>query len=754
MLVAFISGITVGSAIVARVISRSHRLVEWLAGTQAGIAGSMLLILPLYGLVPYVFWWTAHLLDRSDASYPFFLALQFAFGFILLVVPTVFMGMGLPVAARIASQRADRVGSSVGLVFSVNTIGTVLGTLAAGLVFFPAVGVQRTVEIAVVLNALAAGVVLGWGGGMAPRAGRLLAVAVVAVAAIGIYISPAWSQATALSGVFRYINKNVDPPSSYREFVQRFSPLAVPYYREGTTATVGVIETPANGGVQRVLIINGKPDASSVADLPTQVLLGQLPMFLHDDPKRALVIGLGSGVTAGSVLRHPIERVDGVEISPEVVEAAETFSETNGRPMDDPRFHLTVDDALTMLQLTDRRYDVIVSEPSNPWIAGIGSLYTSEFFALCRERLSDDGLMVQWFHLYEMDDEMFRLVLRTFQSAFPHVSIWSPLSTDVILIGSAREINPDEDRWQRLWGQPEVRSDLERIGIGRPSTLYTLQVMDGDNVRRYADEGPLNTEDLPRLEYGAPRAFFVNRGVKGLEPFDQRLHVGRQPLPLQRRWQNAPFSMDELSDAARWHENAVRGTPSLAYQFLAEMHRRDPRNVAVISRYADIAVRVGNIEEGLQLLRKRVELDPRDPEALEVLAWKLFDAGQRNATSFASASTDESERLLRRAVEIVKDTVDRYRVRLADIMYAEGRYRQAMDQYARAIQLRETHRPDPYIAQDQLFTRLAMCLYQVGDRSRAAGYALRATQLNPRNELARDLVFRLWTEGSVVSKSE
>ncbi len=754
MLVAFISGITAGSAIVARFISRSSRLVLWLAASQAGVAGSMLAVLPLYGLVPYIFWWTAHLLDRSEASYPLFLALQFLFGFILLVIPTVFMGMGLPVAARIASRRVDSVGTSVGLVFSVNTVGTVLGTIAAGMWFFPAVGVKHTVEIAVLVNTLAAASVLWWGGALAPRVARFAASGVVVVAGLALALSPSWSQATTLSGVFRYINKNIDPPSSYDEFVRRFSPSSVPFYREGPTATVGVIETPAAGGVQKVLIINGKPDASSVTDLPTQVLLAELPMVLHEDPKRALVIGLGSGVTAGSLLRHPVERVDCVEISPEVVDASEEFAATSGRPTTDPRFHLTVDDALTMLQVTDRTYDVIVSEPSNPWIAGIGSLYTTEFFALCRSRLTPGGLMVQWFHLYEMDDEMFRLVLRTFRSAFPHVSVWSPLSTDVILIGSDRVVEPNDGRLADLWSQPSVRADFRRIGIQQPGTIYTLQMMGDEPVRRYSDEGPLNTEDLPLLEYGAPRAFFVNRGVKGLEPLDQRLHGGDRSIALQRRWIDHPFTDAELDDAAAWHSDPVRGTPALAYQFLSELYRRRPRDPELIGRFADIAGRVGNLEESLRLLRTRVELFPRDPDALETLAWRLFDAGRRTATSFATTSTDEPERLLRRAIELRKDTVDRYRVRLADIMYAGSRFRQAMDQYARAIQIRETYRPDPYIAQDQLFTRLALCLYQVGDRSRAAGFALRATQLNPQNEQARDLVFRLWTEGSVVSKSE
>jgi hypothetical protein len=407
-----------------------------------------------------------------------------------------------------------------------------------------------------------------------------------------------------------------------------------------------------------------------------------------------------------------------------------------------------VEDALAFLQLTDRTYDVIVSEPSNPWIAGIGSLYTREFFNLCRRRLNDGGLMVQWFHLYEMDDEMFQLVLRTFQGTFPSVTLWSPMSTDVILVGSDQPVAPNDERLVRVMNQPLIHGDLRRIDIQGPGTLLTLQVLSEQNVRLYAGDGPMNTEDLPRLEYGAPRAFFVNRGVKGLSEIDERIHYSGSITPLQARWADRPFSDEELLNAALWHAHPVRGNPLLAHQFYAELLRRRPNDVRIIRSLADIAAQIGRTDESISLLRKRAELLPRDPSALENLAWKSFEAGNRTANAIVPQRTEESEQLLRRAIALVKDTVDLYRVRLADIMYAGKRYRQAMDQYARAIQIRESHNPDPYIAADVLWTRLAMCLYLVGEKSRAAGYALRATQINPHNEQAKDLVFRIWTEGS------
>ena len=278
--------------------------------------------------------------------------------------------------------------------------------------------------------------------------------------------------------------------------------------------------------------------------------------------------------------------------------------------------------------------------------------------------------------------------------------------------------------------------------------MLTLQVIGTESVDRYVEEGPFNTEDLPLLEYGAPRAFFVNSGVKGLVDIDERIHGAGSQTALQHRWEVRAFTDAELRNAADWHAHPIRGNQLLAYEFIWTLHQRHPRDPEILNRLATIAEKVGNVEEGIMWRRRRAALTPRDPSALEQLAWKLFESGNRTANVLVPQRTKESEELLHRAIALVRDTVDLYRLRMADIMYSGRRYRQAADQYARAIQLREIHRADPYIAHDLLFARLALCLYQIGEKPRAAGYALRAIQLNPDNREARDLVYRIWTEGS------
>ena len=188
----------------------------------------------------------------------------------------------------------------------------------------------------------------------------------------------------------------------------------------------------------RSLVIDGKVDASNMGDMLTQRLLGLLPVLLHRDPQELCVIGLGSGVTAGSALaRGTVRRADVVEISPEVVQGvARSSSAKTGGVLDAPGVRLIVGDGRSHLLLTRRRYDVIVSEPSNPWMAGIAALFTREFFEAARARLQPDGLLCQWAHTYDMSQADLQSIVQTFASVFPQATMWLVGEGDLLLIGT------------------------------------------------------------------------------------------------------------------------------------------------------------------------------------------------------------------------------------------------------------------------------------------------------------------------------
>jgi spermidine synthase len=748
MLVAFISGITIGSWIVSALIDRIRSVPGALAMCQIGVGVAMALMLPVYGRIPYIYWQLGALLTRVEGTYSIFLLLQFIVGFAIMIVPTIFLGMSLPFASRIATRSVTVLGTSVGTVFSINTLGTVVGSLGAGLVLIPLIGVRHAMEFGFVLN-LACGVVLAFNNEKFSALARgAIASLAVAVTLIAVVFGPNWNETVALSGVFRQVSGNRTPPSSYSEFLKIAAANKVLFYKEGASATVGVVEHPTATGTQNVLLINGKADASSVSDLPTQVLLAQVPMMFHPSPDTVLVIGFGSGVTVGSVLTHPVKLVESIEISPEVIAASKYFEPTNRQPLADPRVRLYVDDALAYLHLANPDYDVIISEPSNPWIAGIGNLYSTEFFRACRSKLRPGGLMVQWFHLYEVDDETFRLVVRTFRSVFPHVTVWESLTTDVLLVGSLEVLTVDEPALAAKLRLESVRADLGRISIPDPATLLSLQMISERPLREYGSAGPLNTEDKPLLEHWAPKAFFLNKGVTAIERFDERRVFGRSDLLLDQVLARRPLTDSEKRNIGLLHAEPSKGSLSLAYSMLTSFLTKHPDDLNVLQTMESVCERLGRPEERMRYLQRQAALVPDDPQVLDRLAWSEFASDRGLATAFMPYDGSHAEKLMMRSIELTGDTVDYYWVRLGDLYFGTQRYQSAFDSYRKALEIRERHTPDRRVAQDVLLVQLAKCYRHLGDLGRAVGHALQAVNLNPRNEEAKDLIYSIWLFGN------
>jgi spermidine synthase len=747
MLVGVIAGITLGSLIVTSLRPASIGRFRLLAWCQFAVAVTLLVGIPLYSRLPYVFWTVGHMLVRSDGTYGIFLVMQFVFCVMIVLLPTTFLGMSLPIAARIAARSVKGLGRTVGTVFAVNTVGTVVGSLLAGFVLIPLIGVKHAIEAGIAVNLAAGGFVLATDASLSARkkgvVGGLLAAGVI-VYAVAV---PAWGEGTMLSGVFRQVNANVAAPENYGQFREMADHMRVLYYREGASANVGVIEGESHGVLQRILIINGKADASSASDLPTQVLLGQLPMLLHPHPSSALVIGLGSGVTAGSVLRHPVERVDCVEISQEVLDASALFDSVSGAPLRDPRLTVTIEDATAFLNLTPHRYDVVISEPSNPWVAGVGNLYTTEFFNACKARMNRGGLMVQWFHLYEMDDDLFRLVLRTFRASFASVSVWQSMSSDVILVGSDESTAWDESRVKSLLARPAVASDLGRIGLADVACLLSMQIMSDASLSEYAGGGPLNSQFHPVLEYDAPRAFFVNRGVSSILKADERMNFGSSRSLLNARRLSGNLRDEELRAVGILHTGVNRGNMLLGYSVLRNYLERHPKDMEVLQSLADASDRLRRVEDQIDYLKDMSALRPHDMDLLAQYSWLRFTYERTRANALTGFDVEQFVLPIRRCIAAVRDTVDRYRVTLADMYYSVQAYRRAADQYARAIQIRGLYPGDAGIQDDVLLLQLARCLHQMGETQRALGYALQATQLNSRNREAVDFIYDIWVGG-------
>ena len=277
------------------------------------------------------------------------------------------------------------------------------------------------------------------------------------------------------------------------------------YYRDGPTATVSVQRLDR----YMLLMINGKTDASNgPSDIETQLLLGHLPLMVKE-AKQVAIIGLGSGMTAGAVLSHNVDKVDVFEIEPAVVEASHFFDDQNGKPLIDPRLQLIVGDARSQLLKRKRLYDLIISEPSNPWISGVANLFTQDFFALAASRLKPGGILTQWFHLYGMSEDSVRTLIATFRSVFPHILLFK--ERDLILLGSNQPIRFNLQRMKRVFEIPQIKKSLSRTYIRYPFDLFVQLRLDEKGAEDFSKGARLNTDNNLILELAAPRSLYHDR---------------------------------------------------------------------------------------------------------------------------------------------------------------------------------------------------------------------------------------------------
>jgi len=511
MLATFLVGLGLGSVLFSWVLERRGRGEQlfWILATTSGLLS--VASLGLASEFPYLF---SYLFQRWEAQY----SPSIIFGIEAIVcaaaifLPTLAMGGLFPAGLAAAGLTREQVGPSVGRLYAGNTVGGVLGAFAGGFILIPTLGISGTIYGAAFVY-LAVGAAFRADTrviSVRPALGRALAVTTIGLLAVSMV--PPWNRGIMTSGVYKYANSLTDDftRDEFREYTEDYWELL--YYKDGPVSTVTVAWQPDRMKVlgdeevpNLVYMTDGKADASSVGDMHTQVMLAHAPLLLHPAPKRVLVIGLASGTTAGSVLKHPIQALDIVEIEPAAEEASRLFDFVNGRPLDDPRTTLTFADARSFLRGTTEPYDVIISEPSNPWMAGPANLFTREFFEIGSRALRSGGFFTQWIHMYSLDPGLLRTVMATFQSVFPHVYVFHPLArNDLILVGSKEPMLLDVARMGGRWQLPAVRSDLSRLGLTEFAGVLAQARLGPEEVRAFGDGARINTDDNGLLLFGAP----------------------------------------------------------------------------------------------------------------------------------------------------------------------------------------------------------------------------------------------------------
>ena len=531
MLSAFILGLALGSLWIRTYADRLTNpvftlgLVQWAMGLLA------LATLPVY---VWSFDWMASLLgalQTTENGYRLFTGARYVVSLAVMLPATFAAGITLPLITRtlLESGRGER---AIGYVYGINTLGSIVGVVLAAIVLLPLIGLKALLIYAAILDIVLGVVLLRLSADLRSARGRAVVYGTTVAAAIVVMaanLGVTFQRNVLSSGVYRYGRV---PPSSTRDIF---------FYEDGRTASVAA----GLAGGRYYISTNGKPDASldsvwvhkaegdtsaqrqMTGDETTQAFLPLISLAHRPDAQTAAVIGHGSGMTSHFLLGSPaIREVVTIEIEPEMIAGSRAaFYPANARVFDDPRSTFVIDDAKSYFAAGRRRFDLIISEPSNPWVSGVSGLFTIEFYQRVRQYLSDDGLFAQWLHLYEIDDELVLSVLAALHHSFPAYEVFHTARGDILILAANRQVIPRPD-WS-VFRFAGVEDDLSH------TISFTPAHLDATRIGGHQEFAPLldrwervNSDFYPVLDLETERSRFLRRSAVGvLRLVEERINI-------------------------------------------------------------------------------------------------------------------------------------------------------------------------------------------------------------------------------------
>lgn len=730
MLLTFLAGLALGGYLYARLFGKRPVRVTVFGLVELGVGIAALATIPLFEKLPLVF---LRFHQGFGDSFTLFLAIQVLLSSAVIFLPALLLGMTFPLVVCLFTQSLYRVGSSVGTTYAYNTLGAILGAFAGGFILLPLFGMQNSIIVGALVN-LCVGWLLLITDPYPGRAYRLVAGGAVAASlALFALRFPFWDRSILTSGVTIYADSfQALPTDSLRleEMVQD----RILYYREGLTATVSVHQPRKD---YLYLKTNGKIDGSH-GDALTMLMTGYLPMLLHPEAKQAAVIGLGTGMTLKAIGTFPVEKIEVLEIEPAMVEAAAFFSDINGGILEDPRVRVVPTDGRNYIMATPHRYDLIISEPSNPWIAGVASLFTKEFYAVAKGKLQPNGIFAQWIHNYSMSPDDFRMVFKTFGEAFPHVSIWNMQESDFLLVGSLGEQKFDYPKLRKIFSENHtLREDFREQGLFDIYAVLGLYRMGKKELLAFTQGADFNTDDNARLEFSAPRSLGksttdLNRRI--LEPYvtppPWRFDLPRT-APAQHH-----YYMGQAFRASGWYDRAL--------EEVDQAIRLDSRNADYHLLHAQILIAQDKTAEAAKAAEKVLDYGLEKVKSVLALTEELY-TGQAEAIYLRVAQRGTKEilpyvglgtiALHRKELSEAQGWLrkaEKIRPKHPTVLLALGRLELARGNYARAVALLEE---SEQMGEDSatLYSELGESRYQLKEWQKADEAFERALKRQRRN---------------------
>ena len=483
MLATYLAGLAVGSALYARFAGRIRD--PWGVFAMLISAAGVVALLEIAGLQ---LWQLRLQLNAGAFAYSVTgselarMCAQFLVASIGIVfMPTLLLGAAFPAALQLAAGR-EHPGKDVGAIIGLNTAGGIAGTLLTGFFLVPVLGLVRTLSMLAIAAATVGGLAI----------------------VLGSHVSRKFRWIVCLLGCIALCAGILTPPDRLaRLLLATRGGGELVFYAESRGATVAVAQQENNDHIFRRLYIQGVSNSGdAMPSLRYMRLQSLLPLIIHrGDPKSALVIGFGTGITAGALLRYPgLDRRVCVELLPAVAQAGSFFPE-NYRAVSDPRMQLRIADGRRELMRSTEKYDLITLEPPPPSAQGVVNLYSSDFYRLASRRLEPDGLFAQWLPLATQNDAETRSLVRSFLDVFPYATLWTSELHEMLLIGSNAPITLDVTQITSRLSQTGVKDALRAVGISSPASLLATWVTGRDALERYTANAQPVTDNYPHIEY-------------------------------------------------------------------------------------------------------------------------------------------------------------------------------------------------------------------------------------------------------------
>ena len=686
ILVTFLAGIALGSMALSLFSKRIKHFGRAFAWIEILIGISALIALPLlHKLHPL----SASIMQQWQInSWAGILSVKFIIAFLVMLFPTFLMGMSMPVVISWFTKNRQGLGTNIGRIYSINTVGSIFGSLFAGFIFIPLFGIQTALTLMVWANIL-------------------LGVAIFYVDSKDHKKNlPAYTLSVlGLIGGLIFLFNTESMIFSSVEFSGHQKRYKLLYAHEGPEASIAVLQDKINN--ERELNINGESTAFTIyQDMQVHKLLAHLPALIHPDPRDFLVVGFGFGSTSYGSSLYPNSNVDCVEILKDEIKTAPWFEKENHNVIAADNFNLIINDGRDYIKTTNKQYDIISFNAIHPKISP--NLYTHEFYEMCRRILKPDGMIIAWLPPNAISEEEFTGMIRTFNMVYENSSLWYVNPSHMLLMGSNQEFSISYERLIERLSIPAVNADLAETNYDNVLEILTNFVAAGDELKKYSEKAPFNSDDFPVVEFSRVMSVAVNTDVT-----ESLLRIKQPILPYLT---NIPDSISSHleSDLGRYNQMKDYVIQGQVYAWTgkydkAESYYQKALRLIPSANAEYLLDKVLNIGDELKAL---IKFNPRNEKVLKALGENYLKNKQLR----------EAKNQLRRALEI-KNDYHEARHLLGIVYFYENVIQTALNEFQTVISKRPDYGPSYFYA--------GLCYWKMGNLPGATNAFKTALDLDP-----------------------